>query len=78
MKSAEIQGVNGENVRYIYTVQNPWQVWSGSGSANAPTLSFNTIGFDQGAIGTSLLYSYDSTTDTWTATTQTFNGFIGL
>lgn len=52
-----------------------WEEWSGTGSGNAPTgLMYNTIGFD----GDGLLYKYTSSTDTWTATIQTFDGFIGL
>ena len=56
-----------------------WEVWSGSGSSNAPTdLTANTIGFDTDGIGTSLLYTFNAANGVWTATTQTFDGFIGL
>ena len=54
---------------------DPWEEWTGTGSGNAPMkLSYNTIGFD----GDGLLYKYTKSTNTWTATLQTFDGFIGL
>ena len=63
----------------VGTNPQPWEIWSGAGSGNAPAdLTANTIGFDTDGIGTSLLYTYNASNDTWTVTTQTFDGFIGL
>lgn len=54
---------------------DPWEEWAGTGSGAAPMkLGYNTIGFD----GDGLMYKYSKHNDTWTATTQTFNGFIGI
>ena len=74
-EAAEVVNV----VDLIAAIAQKWETWSGAGSGNAPTgLLVNTIGFDTDGIGTSLLYTYNAANDTWTATTQTFDGFIGL
>ena len=63
----------------VGTNANPWEVWSGAGSGNAPTdLTANTIGFDTDGVGTSIMYLYNASNGVWTTTTQTFNGFIGV
>ena len=58
---------------------SPWVLWSTNDDAG-PTLLHNTIGFNNsvGATSTWILHAYNAATGTWTATTQTFDGFIGL
>ena len=63
------------------TIQPPFEKWAGAGTTNAPLgLSTNTIGFNNnaGATSTWILCAYDAELDAWTASTQTFDGFIGL
>ena len=57
----------------------PFALWS-TNDAAGPTLTYNTIGFNNsgGATSTCILHAYNATTDTWTASTQTFDGFVGL
>lgn len=58
---------------------NPWQVWSGTGTANAPTgLGYNTVGFDSDGASTGTVYTYSKEDDTWRTTTQTVAGFFGV
>lgn len=57
----------------------PWKVWDGAGTANAPTgLGYSTLGFDSSGVPAGKVYIYDDTNDVWRDTTQTVAGFFGI
>ena len=56
----------------------PFIIWAGAGTTNAPTLEYNTIGFNNSAASTANVYTYDSPTDAWVDKTQTVSGFFGV
>ena len=74
---AKILGITSAGTVVVATVNQPFEIWT-TNDALGPTLSYNAIGFNNSGVGSSILHRYYAATDDWTATTQTFNGFIGL
>ena len=62
------------------TIQPSCEMWLGAGNIGPLGLPTNTIGFNNsaGATSTWILHAYNAATNTWTASTQTFDGFLGL
>ena len=69
-------GKNGSG-KWVAMGSAPWVVWTGAGTPNAPTLEYNSVGFNLDGISTAGVYHYNADTDTWTDTTSTVSKFFG-